>query len=89
MVGCLSDPKSGTDTQAVAAAISADEDLSFFYRLGDIIYTISGSDTEGRSNPIRIRSGATSFSVRIPSSPRRSSRLRAIMMASTRRRSRR
>jgi len=47
MVGCSGDPTSGTNTQAVAMAISSDKDLSFFYHLGDIIYTISGSDTDG------------------------------------------
>jgi hypothetical protein len=47
MVGCSGDPTSGTNTQAVAAAISSDKDLSFFYHLGDMIYTISGSDAEG------------------------------------------
>jgi hypothetical protein len=47
MVGCSGDPTTGTNTQAVGAAISADEDLSFFYHLGDMIYTISGSDAEG------------------------------------------
>lgn len=52
MVGCSGDPKSGTNTQAVAAAISAEPDLSFFYHLGDIIYTISGSDTDG-SEPVK------------------------------------
>jgi hypothetical protein len=46
MVGCSGDPKSGINTKAVAAAISADKDLSFFYHLGDMIYTISGSDTD-------------------------------------------
>ncbi len=52
MVGCSGDPENGANTQAVAAAISADPDLSFFYHLGDIIYTISGSDTEG-SEPVK------------------------------------
>ena len=52
MIGCSGDPKSGTNTKAVAAAISADKDLSFFYHLGDIIYTISGSDTNG-SAPVK------------------------------------
>ena len=52
MLGCSGDPKSGTNTQAVAAAISADQDLSFFYHLGDNIYTISGSDTDG-SEPVK------------------------------------
>jgi acid phosphatase type 7 len=52
MVGCSGDPTTGANTQAVAAAISADQDLSFFYHLGDIIYTISGSDTEG-GEPIK------------------------------------
>ena len=47
MVGCSGDPNDGANTQAVAAAILADPDLSFFYHLGDIIYTISGSDAEG------------------------------------------
>lgn len=47
MVGCSGDPKSGTNTKAVATAISADKDLSFVYHLGDMIYTVSGSDAEG------------------------------------------
>jgi len=51
-VGCSGDPTTGTNTQAVAAAISVDPDLSFFYHLGDIIYTRSGSDTEG-SGPVK------------------------------------
>jgi acid phosphatase type 7 len=49
MVGCSGDPKSPTNTKAVAAAIAADQDLSFFYHLGDIIYTVSGSDANGDS----------------------------------------
>jgi Calcineurin-like phosphoesterase len=52
MVGCSGDPKSGHNTKAVAAAISADRDLSFFYHLGDIIYTVSGSDSNG-SAPVK------------------------------------
>ena len=51
MVGCSGDPENGDNTKAVAAAICADPDLSFFYHLGDIIYTISGSDTEGPVPP--------------------------------------
>ncbi len=47
MVGCSGDPTTGANTQAVATAIAADKSLSFFYHLGDIIYTVSGSDTEG------------------------------------------
>jgi hypothetical protein len=47
MVGCSGDPTTGANTRAAAKAISADQDLSFFYHLGDIIYTLSGSDTEG------------------------------------------
>ena len=47
VVGCSGDPLNGANTKAVAAAISADKDLSFFYHLGDMIYSISGSDTEG------------------------------------------
>jgi hypothetical protein len=46
MVGCSGDPKSGINTRAVAVAISSDKDLSFFYHLGDMIYTISGSDSD-------------------------------------------
>ena len=52
MVGCSGDPTTGANTQAVAKAISDDKGLSFFYHLGDIIYTISGSDTEG-SEPVK------------------------------------
>jgi|SRR5215472_16493418 len=47
MVGCSGDPTTGANTKAVAKAISEDKDLSFLYHLGDIIYTLSGSDTEG------------------------------------------
>ena len=47
MVGCSGDPTTRANTKAVAKAITADKDLSFFYHLGDIIYTLSGSDTEG------------------------------------------
>src|SRR6516162_6719913 len=48
MVGCSGDPTTGANTKAVAKAVSEDKDLSFLYHLGDIIYTLSGSDTEGR-----------------------------------------
>ena len=47
MVGCSGDPKNGTNTKAVGAAVANATDLSFFYHLGDMIYTLSGSDTEG------------------------------------------
>jgi hypothetical protein len=47
MVGCSGDPTTGANTKAVAKAISEDKNLSFLYHLGDIIYTLSGSDTEG------------------------------------------
>lgn len=48
MVGCSGDPTNAVETKAVAASICADQDLSFFYHLGDMIYTLAGSDTEGR-----------------------------------------
>lgn len=44
MVGCSGDPDTPTNTEAVARAITADDDTSFFYHLGDIIYLESGSD---------------------------------------------
>jgi hypothetical protein len=44
MVGCSGDPATGTKTKAVAKAIIADDDTSFFYHLGDIIYLQQGSD---------------------------------------------
>jgi len=44
MVGCSGDPASQTDTEAVAAAITAANDTSFFYHLGDLIYSEKGSD---------------------------------------------
>src|SRR5271165_2109206 len=47
MVGCSGDPKNGANTKAVGVAVANDTDLSFFYHLGDMIYTLSGSDTEG------------------------------------------
>jgi len=45
MVGCSGDPETLTNTEAVAAAITAANDTSFFYHLGDIIYIEKGSDT--------------------------------------------
>ena len=44
LVGCSGDPDTPTDTEAVAAAITADNETSFFYHLGDLIYTEKGSD---------------------------------------------
>src|SRR5208283_967161 len=44
MVGCSGDPDTQTNTEAVARAITADNDTSFFYHLGDIIYLEKGSD---------------------------------------------
>jgi hypothetical protein len=53
MVGCSGDPTTGAYTKAVAKAISEDKDLSFFYHLGDLIYTISGSDTDTAGDPLK------------------------------------
>ena len=88
MVGCSGDPYERDNTQAVAEAISVDPDLSFFYHLGDIIYTISGSDTEGSEpvKPYSLSAWDDQFSVLMRSSPGRSSPSPATMMASTRRR---
>jgi acid phosphatase type 7 len=44
MVGCSGDPDTQTNTEAVAHAITADNDTSFFFHLGDIIYLEKGSD---------------------------------------------
>jgi len=44
MVGCSGDPETRTNTGAVAEAITAANDTSFFYHLGDIIYSEKGSD---------------------------------------------
>ena len=44
MVGCSGDPATQTNTGAVAEAMTAAGDTSFFYHLGDIIYTEKGSD---------------------------------------------
>ena len=89
MVGCSGDPENGANTQAVAAAISADPDLSFFYHLGDIISTISGSDIEGSEpvKPYSVSAWDDQLFGPTRSSPGISSPSRAIMMASTRRRS--
>src|SRR5580658_2818174 len=43
MVGCSGDPTTGKKTKAVAKAMIADDDTSFFYHLGDIIYLQKGS----------------------------------------------
>jgi len=44
MVGCSGDPNTPTNTEAVARAITAGTDTSFFFHLGDIIYLETGSD---------------------------------------------
>ncbi len=50
MVGCSGDPLTGKKTKAVAKAMIAADDTSFFYHLGDIIYMEPGSDaTTNRS----------------------------------------
>ena len=43
MVGCSGDPVTGKKTKAVAKAMIAADDTSFFYHLGDIIYMEKGS----------------------------------------------
>lgn len=50
MVGCSGDPETQTDTETVAAAITAANDTSFFYHLGDIIYIEKGSDATADSS---------------------------------------
>jgi Calcineurin-like phosphoesterase len=49
MVGCSGDPDDRTQTKAVAHAIAAAGDTSFFYHLGDIIYFEKGSDAKTAS----------------------------------------
>src|SRR5271167_653397 len=49
MVGCSGDPDDRTQTKAVAHAIAAADDTSFFYHLGDIIYFEKGSDAKTAS----------------------------------------
>jgi hypothetical protein len=44
MVGCSGDPETPKATEAVADAIIADNDTSFFYHLGDIIYIKKAKD---------------------------------------------
>src|SRR5580698_256552 len=44
MVGCSGDPATGKKTKAVAKAMIAAGDTSFFYHLGDIIYLQTGSE---------------------------------------------
>ena len=43
MVGCTGDPVTGKKTKAVAKAMIADDDTSFFYHLGDIIYMVKAT----------------------------------------------
>jgi hypothetical protein len=52
MVGCSGDPATGKKTKAVAKAMIAAADTSFFYHLGDIIYMQKGSGvtTNGSQN---------------------------------------
>jgi hypothetical protein len=49
MVGCSGDPDTGKNTKAVAKAVIAADDTSFFFHLGDIIYFEKGSDTTTNS----------------------------------------
>jgi hypothetical protein len=42
MVGCSGDPQTQEKVEAVAKAITAATDTSFFYHLGDIIYIDAG-----------------------------------------------
>jgi acid phosphatase type 7 len=50
MVGCSGDPAKGKKTKAVAKAMIAADDTSFFYHLGDIIYLETGSDATTNSS---------------------------------------
>jgi acid phosphatase type 7 len=52
MVGCSGDPATGKQTKAVAKAMIDDDDTSFFYHLGDIIYMqkVSDATTNGSQN---------------------------------------
>jgi hypothetical protein len=56
MVGCPGDPETQTNTGAVAAAITAANDTSFFYHMGDIIYAEKGN-SEDRTRSITDRPG--------------------------------
>jgi acid phosphatase type 7 len=44
MVGCTGDPQTPAATEAVAKAMIAADDTSFFYHLGDVIYIKKASD---------------------------------------------
>jgi acid phosphatase type 7 len=44
MVGCSGDPDTGKKTKAVAKAMIDNDDTSFFYHLGDIVYIEKGSN---------------------------------------------
>jgi hypothetical protein len=50
MVGCSGDPATGKTTKAVAKAMIAADDTSFFYHLGDIVYMEKGSDATTNSS---------------------------------------
>jgi hypothetical protein len=55
MVGCSGDPVTGKKTKAVAIAMIAADDTSFFYHLGDIIYMEKGSGAtanRSRTRPV-------------------------------------
>jgi acid phosphatase type 7 len=52
MVGCSGDPVKGKKTKAVAKAMIAADDTSFFYHLGDIIYMQKGSGTAANGSDI-------------------------------------
>src|SRR5580704_12305724 len=52
MVGCSGDPVTGKKTKAVAKAMIAADDTSFFYHLGDIVYMQKGSGTAANGSQV-------------------------------------
>jgi hypothetical protein len=52
MVGCSGDPVTGKKTKTVAKAMIANDDTSFFYHLGDIIYMEKGSGATTNSSEV-------------------------------------
>lgn len=87
MVGCSGDPATGKKTKAVAKAMIAAGDTSFFYHLGDIIYLQKGSDanTNGSQDADTPELWNSQFYARTRTTPSASCLFPVITMGSPRR----
>jgi hypothetical protein len=87
MVGCSGDPDTHTNTETVAYAITADNDTSFFFHLGDIVYLKRAATRPPMALKLatRLSCGTPSFTLPTPTIRSASSPFPAIMMGNPRR----